>query len=80
MSLVSSYYVHPSTSVRYFISAVSVSLRVCVVLGWGDRWRYFIAVCKISPSAELMKHYTMKTYGGLNLAIDPHILDLGTSW
>jgi hypothetical protein len=28
---------------------------------------------------KLIKHYAMKAYGG-NGCIDPHFLDLGTSW
>jgi hypothetical protein len=36
---------------------------------------------KVVPVLNLIKHYTMKAYGGVDGGcIDPHFLDLGTSW
>jgi hypothetical protein len=33
---------------------------------------------KVVPVLNLIKHYAMKAYGGVD--VDPHFLDLGTSW
>jgi hypothetical protein len=33
---------------------------------------------KLVPVRNLIKHYVMKAYG--DVEIDPHFLDLGTSW
>jgi hypothetical protein len=34
---------------------------------------------EVVPVLNLIKHYAMKPYGGVDVCINPHFLDLGTN-
>jgi hypothetical protein len=40
----------------------------------------YLLLVKVKSLCILIKHYTTKAYGGVDVLVDPHFLDHGTSW